>query len=188
MIDPRAIVDPTAELGPRVTIGPWATIGPNVRLEADARVGSHAVVADAVVCGIATEIAAHCYVAAGCRLGAGVAVMPATVVRQHVPAFLLVGREPARIVGVHRRALRDVSSAPEQYRAVRRAVRVLYRSDLAFADVLTAFSEPQWQQLGGAGTPVGLFIDSLHDVRKQGGGIARPRPASSIRSPAVPRD
>lgn len=110
----------------------------------DCRVGNHIIMANAASIGGHVEVqdwailGAFTLVHQFCRIGAHCFTAMGSIIRQDVPPFILVAGHPAVPRGINLEGLRRRDFAPERVRAIQRAYRLLYRSNLRSEEALAA--------------------------------------------------
>jgi len=138
----------------------------------DCRIGNHVITASGVMMG------GHCVVHDRAIIGGGAAfhqfirvgklamVGGMSGLRQDAPPFMITaGHPPARVYGVNSIGLRRNGVSPESRKLIKEAFKILYRSDLNFADAL-AKVESEIEQVAEINYLVEFFRNSKRGVSK----------------------
>jgi UDP-N-acetylglucosamine acyltransferase len=126
------------------------TLGDNVILTNNSMLGGHVSVADRAY--VSGGVAVHQF----CRIGRLAMVGGLARVRQDVPPFVTVDGGSTMIVGLNRVGLRRAGFTPQQMLELKEAYRVIYRSGLAWEEMLDAL-ETQFTD-GPAAEFVSFFL------------------------------
>ncbi len=114
-------------------------------------VSGHVVVGDGVIFGGMTGI--HQF----CRIGSYAMTAGCSLVLKDIPAFVMVGGNPASAHGMNYEGMRRRGWSSETIRLLRRAYKTVYRQGLTIGEAIIELEEST-----GAETPeLSLFIDSL---------------------------
>ncbi len=105
-------------------------VGDQVVFANNATLAGHVEVGDYTVLGGFVGIHQFCKIGAYCMLGVG------TVALKDVPPFLMVYDNPAKPYGLNQRGLKRRGFSDEAVAALKKAYKVVYRSDLTIADAL----------------------------------------------------
>ena len=106
------------------------TLGDNVILTNNSMLGGHVSVADRAY--VSGGVAVHQF----CRIGTLAMVGGLARVRQDVPPFVTIDGGSTMVVGLNRVGLRRAGFTPQQVIDLKEAYRVIYRSGLAWEEML----------------------------------------------------
>lgn len=124
-----------------------------VHLAHDCTVGNHTIFANGAT--LAGHVHIHDYAILGgftlvhqfCRVGEYAFTGMGTAVGKDIPPYVMATGAPASPRGINAEGLRRNNFSSEQIQQIKDAYRVLYRSDLSYADALKTFeNEPLYQQ------------------------------------------
>jgi UDP-N-acetylglucosamine acyltransferase len=134
----------TGQGHPGTVIGNDTMLLAHVDVGHDCRVGDHVHVANGAA------LAEHVVVGAYARIGS------MSLVSNGVPAFVNVGGNPARAIGLNNEGLRQRGFSERRIAALRAAYSIVYARGLTVADALT-----ELQSLAADDTDVGVFAASI---------------------------
>ncbi len=100
------------------------TVGDNVIMSNGVQLGGHVTIEDWAIIGGMTPVHQFCHVGQHCMIGGGFRVI------QDVPPYILASEEPLRFCGLNSIGLRRRGFSSETLLQLKRAYRLLYRSDL----------------------------------------------------------
>lgn len=116
-------------------IGHDCDVGDHVTMANGATLAGHVTVHDHVT------IAGLCAIHQFARIGAHAMLGGGTMAPMDIPPFAMASGNHARLYGLNRRGLQRKGFAPDDIRAIRRAYRLLFQSDLRLEDALQAIEE-----------------------------------------------
>ncbi len=140
-------------------IGHNCEIGNNTMISNSVGISGHVVVEDYVILGGMVGI--HQYI----RIGKMAIVGGYSKVSQDIPPFMLADGRPAKVYGLNSRGLHRHNIGPEAVSALKKAYKLLYRSDLNLGDAIERIEtevEPMEE--------VVYLLEFLKRVRKGYGG------------------
>lgn len=106
------------------------TVGNNVILANGVQLGGHVEIEDYAIIGGMTPVHQFCRVGAHCMVGGGYRVV------QDVPPYITASGEPMRFAGLNSIGLRRRGFSPEVLAILKRAYRLIYRSNLNLTHAL----------------------------------------------------
>lgn len=110
-------------------------VGNNVVLTNNSLLGGHVIVGDRAYLGGGAAVHQHCHIGRVAMVG-GLARLD-----QDVPPFVMVDGETNRIVGLNRVGLRRAGVSPQQRSEIKDAYQLIFRTGLAFNDLLETLDE-----------------------------------------------
>ncbi|MFO7704698.1 MAG: acyl-ACP--UDP-N-acetylglucosamine O-acyltransferase [Halopseudomonas sp.] len=125
-------------------------VGDNVIMANNATIAGHVRVGDGAILGGYTTVHQFCHLGAWSMSAANSAVF------KDIPAYVMVGGNPASARGMNFEGMRRRGFSPELLAALRRAYKVVYRESLTLQDALKALEEPALQF-----PEVALYRDSI---------------------------
>lgn len=140
-----------------VHVGHDCTVGDQVTMANGASLAGHARVGDFCILGGFALVYQFTQVGRACYLGFG------SHVAKDVPPFLMVSDQPGKPHGINAEGMRRRGFSPEEIDAVRRAYKILYRSNLLLKDARTQIAE-----LAVASPAAKEFLKALEAESKRG--------------------
>lgn len=134
-------------------------IGNNCILANNAALAGHVIVGDWVICGGYSKIHQFCKIGDHAFLGFD------SGLHQDVPPYVTVAQNPAKPYGINSEGLRRRGFTAEQIRNIKKAYRILYRSNLKLDE-----AKAQLQALGEADGEIQVLLDFLEQSSR---GIVR---------------
>lgn len=134
-------------------------IGNNCILANNAALAGHVIVGDWVICGGYSKIHQFCKIGDHAFLGFD------SGLHQDVPPYVTVAQNPAKPYGINSEGLRRRGFTPEQVRNIKKAYRVLYRSNLKLDE-----AREQLQEMAKTESEVKVLVDFLEQSSR---GIVR---------------
>lgn len=125
-------------------------VGDNVIMANNATIAGHVRVGDGAILGGYTTVHQFCHLGAWSMSAANSAVF------KDIPAYVMVGGNPASARGMNFEGMRRRGFSPELLAALRRAYKVVYRESLTLQEALKALEEPAQQF-----PEVALYRDSI---------------------------
>lgn len=154
---------PYAHVGHDSVVGDHCIFANNASISGHCRVGDHAGLGGYAGVPQHRSIGAHAFVGG------------MSLVLKDVPAFVSVAGHPARALGINLEGLRRRGFDAAAVELLRRAWRIVYRSELRLVEALERLEE-----LEDASGVLSCFVESLRDARH---GIVRPRSAGRDDAP-----
>ncbi len=125
-------------------------VGSNIIMANNATIAGHVTVGDGVILGGYTTVHQFCYIGAWSMSAANSAVF------KDIPAFVMVGGNPAKAHGMNFEGMRRRGYSPELIAALRQAYKVVYRQGQTLAEAMQLLDEPARQY-----PEVALYRDSI---------------------------
>ncbi|WP_304641796.1 acyl-ACP--UDP-N-acetylglucosamine O-acyltransferase [Pseudomonas sp.] len=125
-------------------------VGNNIIMANNATIAGHVHVGDGAILGGYTTVHQFCHLGAWSMSAANSAVF------KDIPAFVMVGGNPAEAHGMNFEGMRRRGYSPELIAALRRAYKIVYRQSLTLQDALAALAESAEQY-----PEISLFRDSI---------------------------
>lgn len=125
-------------------------VGDHIIMANNATIAGHVRVGDGAILGGFTTVHQFCHLGAWSMSAANSAVF------KDIPAYVMVGGNPASAHGMNFEGMRRRGFSPELVAALRRAYKVVYRQGLTLQDALKALEEPAQQF-----TEIALYRDSI---------------------------
>ncbi|WP_022964021.1 acyl-ACP--UDP-N-acetylglucosamine O-acyltransferase [Halopseudomonas pelagia] len=125
-------------------------VGDHIIMANNATIAGHVRVGDGAILGGYTTVHQFCHLGAWSMSAANSAVF------KDIPAYVMVGGNPASAHGMNFEGMRRRGFSPELLAALRRAYKVVYRQGLTLQDALKALEEPAEQF-----AEIALYRDSI---------------------------
>ena len=125
-------------------------VGDHIIMANNATIAGHVWVGDGAILGGYTTVHQFCHLGAWSMSAANSAVF------KDIPAYVMVGGNPASAHGMNFEGMRRRGFSPELVAALRRAYKVVYRQGLTLQDALKALEEPAQQFI-----EIALYRDSI---------------------------
>lgn len=125
-------------------------VGNNIIMANNATIAGHVHIGDGAILGGYTTVHQFCYIGAWSMSAANSAVF------KDIPAFVMVGGNPASAHGMNFEGMRRRGYSPELITSLRNAYKVVYRQGRTLTDALQLLDEPSLQY-----PEVSLFRDSI---------------------------
>ncbi len=125
-------------------------VGDNIIMANNATIAGHVRVGDGAILGGFTTVHQFCHLGAWSMSAANSAVF------KDIPAYVMVGGNPASAHGMNFEGMRRRGFSPELIAALRRAYKVVYRQSLTLQDALKALEESAQQF-----PEIALYRDSI---------------------------
>ncbi|MDR5702744.1 MAG: acyl-ACP--UDP-N-acetylglucosamine O-acyltransferase [Armatimonadota bacterium] len=153
--------------GTETVIGNENYIMSYVRIDHNCRIGNHVVLVSGVQLGGYVQVDDHAYVGGlsgihqFVRVGRLSMIAACSMVRQDIPPYMLADGHPARIRALNHVGLRRAGIPAESRRALKRAFRLLYQSQLTLSQAIEKIE----QELG-EDAAVGNLLEFLRASRR----------------------
>lgn len=144
----------------------------NAHIAHDCRIGNHTIIANNVMLAGHVELGDRVYAAGAvgvhqfCRIGRNVMLGGAARLKRDVPPFLMLDGDSTAVAGLNLVGLRRAGFSSEEIRQLKQAYRIIYRSQLAWDQVIETL-ETQFRS-----GPASEFAPFLRDSQR---GIAQAR-------------